>query len=122
MAFDKRTMIRDICLILAIAALGLVLLLTLRPSSSSGSYAIVEVDGSVVARYPLSVDGTYEINGGTNTVEIKDGKVRMLDADCPNQLCVRQMWIDKANQSIVCLPNRVIVTISGAAGSVDFVL
>ena len=122
MAFDKKTAIRDICLILLLLVLGIILLLVMRPSSEVGTYAVVEVDGHIVARYPLSEDGEYVVNGGRNTIEIKDGKVRMLDSDCPNQQCVRQMWIEGRNQSIICLPNKVVVTIEGKESAVDFVL
>ena len=122
MAFDKKTLVRDICLILALVLIGLCLLFVMRSPSDSGSYAVVEVDGVIVASYPLSEDGIFVLNGGTNTMEIKDGRVRVVEADCPNQQCVRQMWIDKRNQSIVCLPNRVIITITGGPSSVDFVL
>ncbi len=122
MAFDKKTAIRDICLVLALLSLGIILLLVIRPSEDAGNFAVVEVDGRKVARYSLSEDGVFEINGGRNTIEVKGGKVRMLESDCPNQLCVHQMWIDRVNQSIICLPNRVIVTIAGPDGSVDFVL
>lgn len=122
MVFDKKTLPRDICLILVLVLVGLCLLFLMRSPSDSGAFAVVEVDGVVVARYPLSEDGIFVLNGGSNTIEIKDGRVRVSEADCPNQQCVRQMWIDKRNQSIVCLPNRVVITITGGPSSVDFVL
>ena len=122
MAFDNKTLVRDICLILALVLVGLCLLFVMRSPSDSGAFAVVEVDGVVVASYPLSEDGVFVLNGGTNTIEIKDGKVRVVESDCPNQQCVRQMWIDRRNQSIVCLPNRVVITITGGPSSVDFVL
>ena len=122
MVFDKRTKVRDLCLILALIVVGLVLLFAFRGGAGAGSYAVVEVDGKAVARYPLTQDGVFELNGGTNTMEIRDGKVRVIDANCPNRECVRQSWIRGANQSIVCLPNRVVITITGGESSVDFVL
>ena len=122
MVFDKRTIKRDICLILAFVVLGLVLLFATRGTSKDGSFAVVEVDGKVVASYPLSQDGVFEVNGGSNTIEIQSGRVRMLDADCPNGECVHQGWISGSNQSIVCLPNRVVITVSGGEKSVDFIL
>ena len=122
MAFDKKTLVRDICLILALVLVGLCLLFVMRSPSDSGAFAVVEVDGVVVASYPLSEDGVFVLNGGTNTIEINDGRVRVVESDCPNQQCVRQLWIDRRNQSIVCLPNRVVITITGGPSSVDFVL
>ena len=47
------------------------------------------------------------------TVHISGGKVWVTDADCPDKTCVRTGVITRAGQSIVCLPNKVTVTISG---------
>ena len=120
--FDRKTMVRDICLIIAIALVGLCLLLFSGSKAVPGSVVGVEVDGKKVADYSLSSDGVYVLNGGTNTLEIRDGKARIVDADCPNMHCVRQGWIGSEGQSIVCLPNRLIVSITGSDRSVDFVL
>ena len=122
MKSDKKSRLRDIILIASLAVLGLVLLVVMRPSSESGSTAVVQVDGVVIARYPLSEDGIHVLNGGLNTIEIKDGKVRMMEAHCPNHECVHQGWISRGHQSIVCLPNKLVVTIEGDSSVVDFTL
>ena len=122
MASDKKTRLRDIILISSLALVGLILLLVMRPKSERGSFAVVQIDGVVVARYPLSEDGIFVINGGSNTLEIKNGEIRMLEAECPNLQCVHQGWIRFSHQSIVCLPNKVVVTIEGNDKTVDFTL
>jgi hypothetical protein len=66
----------------------------------------------------LSEGRTYEFNFNniTGYVEVKNGKIRMLEMDkkiCPDVICSETGWIDKAYQSIVCLPNKIIVTIEG---------
>ncbi|MFR7670942.1 MAG: NusG domain II-containing protein [Collinsella sp.] len=43
---------------------------------------------------------------GTNLIEIKDGRVHVEEADCPNQDCVHQGWVDAAEEQIVCLPHK----------------
>ena len=48
---------------------------------------------------------------GTNEVEVKGGRVRVNDADCPNRDCVGQGWIDRAGQQIVCLPHELWIEI-----------
>jgi hypothetical protein len=45
------------------------------------------------------------------TFEVKSGKIRVSDSDCPNRVCMREGWIMNPGQSIVCLPNHVIVEI-----------
>ena len=60
----------------------------------------------------------------TNTLLIQNGKAKMIEADCRDQLCVHQKAISIQNENIVCLPNRVVVTVTNEeSGGVDgFVL
>lgn len=69
------------------------------------------VGGNVYGEYRLDKDQTIEIRG-TNLLEIRDGKADMTDADCPDKLCVEQKAISKNGESIVCLPNQVVVTVT----------
>ena len=53
---------------------------------------------------------------GENVVEISGGTVSVTEASCKNQVCVRHGAISKTGESIVCLPNRLVVRIqSGSA-------
>lgn len=60
-------------------------------------------------------DDTIEIKNGdgdvTNTLVIKGGVADMTSADCPDHLCVKQKAISKEGESIICLPNKVVVTV-----------
>lgn len=66
---------------------------------------------------PLSAHKELEIPGplGITYVEIEGGKARIMDSPCENKLCVAMGEIDKENQWIACLPNRVFVRIGGRA-------
>lgn len=82
-----------------------------------GSYVIVTVDGTQKAAFPLSEDTTYTIKGahhGTNRLVIKDGSASITEADCPDKLCVNQKAIQKEGETLVCLPHKVIVSISSS--------
>ena len=79
----------------------------------------VKVDGKVTGTYPLAKDQKIRINGGTNILTIKNGKADMTDADCPDLLCVHQRAIDKEDETIVCLPNKVVVKVVGAKQKSD---
>ena len=105
----------DIILISALLFLAAVLFLVFYAGNSRGSEAVVRVDGEVVARYPLSADGRYSLNGGTNILIISEGCAYLEDADCPDKLCVKQGKIKSTGQCITCLPNRLTVTIEGDA-------
>ena len=76
----------------------------------------VSVDGTEIMRLDLNRNDDIVIesgNGQTNHLIIEDGKAFLTEASCPDKLCVRQGAISETGQSIVCLPNRVIVTIVG---------
>lgn len=76
------------------------------------AYVTVRIRGEVEETYELSKDRVIEVNHGTNVIEIKNGEVDMIEADCPDQLCVHQKAISSNNESIICLPNRVVVQIT----------
>ena len=90
---------------------------------AGGDTVVVKVDGEVYGTYALSEDReiTVEQNGHINKITIKDGAVQMSESTCKNQVCVHQGAISKGNQSIVCLPNRVIVTIEGEEAETDVI-
>ena len=114
----------DIALILAVLAVGATILLVTHNDREQGAYVVVMVQNKEIARYSMTNNGVYDIydnNGNTNKIEIRDGRVRMLEASCPNHLCIRQGWIRFEGQSIVCLPNKVTVTVRGASDGFDFV-
>ena len=71
----------------------------------------VKVDGKITGTYSLIENQTIEINDGSNILEIKDGIADMIEADCPDKLCVKQKAISKNGESIICLPNEVVVEV-----------
>jgi hypothetical protein len=68
--------------------------------------------------YDLDRDQIITINH-TNVCEIRDGKVSMIRADCPDQICVKSAPIDRHGGTIVCMPNKVILRITDADGGED---
>ena len=49
--------------------------------------------------------------GGKNHLVIHDGCARIEEADCPDKLCVKQGTVSESGESVVCLPNRVVVAV-----------
>jgi hypothetical protein len=76
----------------------------------------IEVDGKPVYVLPLAKDRMVSVDGpkGRTFIEIKNQKVRITESHCPNKLCIEQGWID--NGGLVCLPNKVVITIGGHEG------
>ena len=62
----------------------------------------------------LCKNQTYKIptKSGLNVMKIKDGKVTMEKADCPDQICHKHKAIEKSGETIVCLPHKVVIEVS----------
>ena len=85
-----------------------------------GERVRVYVDGMAVSEYSLSDEISIDIKGyggGYNSLRISDGAAYMTDASCPDKLCIHQGKADRSGQSIVCLPNRVVVKVEGKDGN-----
>ncbi len=54
-----------------------------------------------------------EDGSGSNTVTVERGRICISEADCPDQICVRQGWISDGTVPIVCLPHRLMIEIVG---------
>ena len=107
---------RDFLLAAALLACGVILALVVSLTSSKGGSVIVRVDGEILARFSLAEDTEYLIQGaggGTNQLIIQDGEAWVEEASCPDHLCMGMGKISRAGQSIICLPNKVVVEIEG---------
>ena len=107
---DRKKLIRDLVLAGSLLLAAVILLLVINGSRESGGVAVVRVDGVETERLPLSVNGTFPLNGGSNILIIQDGQAWMSEANCPDLICVRQGKIHYTGQVITCLPNRLTVT------------
>lgn len=112
--------INDIVLIGALLLTALILLVLFTFNRKSGDTVKVTSNGELFGVYLLDRDAVIDING-TNTLVIKNGKAYMESADCPNLTCVKHPPISKSGQSIICLPNKVIVTVIEKDVAVDAV-
>jgi len=119
---DKRKLRHDIILIAVCLFVSLALWLAVTLLKKPGETVVVTVNGEEYARYSLDEDRevVIETERGRNVLVIKDGYADIVDATCPDGLCERQRRIDESGESLVCLPNKVTVTVIGGNG-VDFV-
>ena len=116
----------DVALIAALLALSGILAFLPGISRAEGGVVAIKVDGVIYKRASLLDDAEIPIlsedGKRANTVAIRDGHVEMLDATCPDGLCVRQGKIRGMGEIIVCLPNRVTVEILGSGQGFDAVV
>jgi len=82
---------------------------------ADGYIADIYQNGSLIESIPLSHIRTPYVltvtgeTGCVNEIEVCPGSIRMLSADCPDKLCVRQGFISDSQLPITCLPNRVVI-------------
>lgn len=110
----------DMLLIGAVILICLTVYLFMINSKEEGSRLIITVDKKVYDTFNLDKDISYTIklaNGAYNTVEIKDGYADMVSASCADKLCVSQRRIHYNHETIVCLPNKVVLEIVGGENS-----
>lgn len=112
--FNKRRLIADLLLALALLAVALSVFLLRRATAEEGRVVAVLVEGDCVAEYPLDRDGEYLLGGGTNLLVIEGGEAYIAEADCPDKLCVKSGKISLEGDRVVCLPNRVVIEIRGS--------
>lgn len=95
--------------ILIFLVIILVACLTMKKSVSKKGDQVVVVTLDGEYQYPLNKNGTYKIPGqiGITTIEVLDGKVRIIDSPCPNKTCVALNW----GTTLICLPNSVVVRV-----------
>lgn len=123
---SKKLNVILVVVIAALACAGLVTTRLIGVNTDADTATVVIRDGvQNVYELPLGQDATKTVTTdlGTNVIEIKDGRVHVEEADCPNQDCVHQGWIDAAGQQIVCLPHKLTVDIvdEGAESTYDVV-
>jgi hypothetical protein len=106
-------------LLLVVALLASSFWLLRRTPAADTLEVVVEVNGEVAEQFPLSdlepgeqrqVMGPlgYSIVGGGKNM------VRMVDSPCPDKICIGMGWIKYSGETVVCLPNRVVIRIVGA--------
>ena len=113
---NKRHFKNDIILIavlLIFVIVGGIYLFLFRPT---GDAVKVTVDGKLYGTYSLSKNFTEDIYTGTDTKQlnrlvIRDGKAHVETATCPDKICAKHRAIFRDGESIVCLPNRVVITV-----------
>ena len=121
---SKKT-VHDIILVTAVLLVaGSIYMYTVLPGRSFGESSakvVVRVDGEIYGEYPLNSNKVIELSTerGNNKIIINDSTVWMEDADCPDKVCVKAGKIKKPGQTIVCLPHRTVIEITGDNADID---
>ena len=113
---------KDLILAGAVLLLAGILALALRlPKTENGNTMKVTVDGEIYGTYSLAENQTVKIQTGhgTNVLVIENGSVHMEEADCPDGYCKRQGTISRVNETIVCLPHKLVAEVESDGSTTD---
>ncbi|MFC1692871.1 NusG domain II-containing protein [Candidatus Latescibacterota bacterium] len=107
----------DIVLITVLLALSISGFAAIRHYGGIGKHAVVEVDGTRVLELSLERNVTTEVDGllGETVIVVGEGSVRIEDSPCPGKHCIRMGRLSHGGQIAVCVPNRIVVYITGGS-------
>lgn len=103
----------DLKLVLVVIFVIVILFLILNLFSNNSKKAYVYYDSDIILEIDLKVDDNYTVEGfnGKIEIEVKDGKIRVIEEKSDRHICSNQGYISKSYETIVCLPNKVVITI-----------
>ena len=112
--------------VLSVAALLFLCFLRGAETASSENLLVIRTPTETLT-YPLSADRTVTVSSGniTLTVEIRDGRARVTETDCPDKICQRTGWISRKGETVICAPAAVRLTVTdpkGGVGDADSVI
>lgn len=121
-----RPTLLDGLVVLAVLAAAGAILFAFRPETGNFLTARIVLDNELVAELPLSALSetvTLDVPGARYpiTVEAEHGRVRVSHSECPSQDCVHTGWVSRSGGQIICLPNRLVITVTGGGADADAV-
>ncbi len=107
----------DKLLLIALVIISASGFIFIKKAFPQGTDVLIEVNGKQEYKLPLNSDTTVSVKGpaGETVVQIKDKRVCIRESSCPNRICIHSGWIDRG--AIICLPNKVVVSIGSTAGT-----
>ena len=80
-------------------------------SREEARFAQITSKGDVVRTVDLAIDQEFTVDG-KNTITVRDGKIAVTWADCPDHYCMKRGFCS-GGTDIVCLPNRLVISFVG---------
>ena len=95
--------------------LGIFSLIALSHLRQPGDFVIIEANGQVVYQLDLDISQEATVKGsiGETIIKINQNSAWVVHSDCPEKICVKTGKIHLAGEMIVCVPNKVVVKITG---------
>lgn len=118
----RNDIILVVSLLLAVSLIGIAVFL----SGEDGEYVSVTHNGNPWGEFSLAKDEEINIVTGEsgecyNVLVIKDGEAYVKEASCPDGICSSHRPISRTGESIVCLPNRIVITVKASQEESDII-
>ena len=109
----RKVSVKELIIIAVILLFGITAFILLS-FKKDGRTALIYVDGKPVTEIKLNREQnkTFTVNEAENiTFEVSNGRIRVVSSDCPDKICCNTGFISKSGESIICMPNKMIVEI-----------
>ena len=104
----------DFILVICLMVASFTPFLLLGGEHGTSRQAQLRVKSQVIKTFDLTKDQTYtyqDADGDINKIEVRDGRIAIVYANCGDQICVRKGFINQTGQTIVCLPHKLVIEV-----------
>lgn len=97
--------------LVVIVLIVIILLFSLTLFRKKANIANVYYENELILEIDLSINKTYEVDGynGKVKIEVLNNQIRVVEENSPYHLCSKQGFVSKSGESIICLPNKIII-------------
>jgi hypothetical protein len=116
-----------IILLILLSFIPEIILGTMMGKNYDNTYAEITVEGKLYKKILLSEHRGEEefkvkTEDGYNLIVLKDNSIAIIDADCPDKVCMKPGFISKPGESLVCLPHKLMVEVKGNTDIDDIII
>ena len=107
-----------VTLIVLLISISLFFIINIKNLNQGNKYISVQINGKEYKQITFEKSNKQRIypitsKFGKNVIEVENDRVRVIEADCPDKLDVKQGYIKNIGEIIVCVPNRFVIEIKG---------
>lgn len=119
----KKRVIILVAVLAVILAASIATVIYMQNASETGNYAYIYQNDKLIKTIDLSqVKESYQItieaeNGGKNVLEVRNGSIGVVEASCPDHLCMQMGFISNSLMPVTCLPNHLVIRVDGKSAS-----
>lgn len=86
--------------------------------NKKANYAHIYLNDTLVMSVSLDKDDEFFVNGNISKVKIKvkDGKIGIIENDCPDHTCINMGFINSSSRTIICVPNGITIKVDNHDG------